>query len=76
MANTLTTSEVKARFDEAGLSIAEWARVNQFSAPLVYHVLSGKTKATRGQSHRIAVALNLKKGSGCGALRLDFSTGG
>lgn len=46
-----------------GISLSEWARAHGFSAPLVYQVLSGKRKGVRGESHRIAVALQLKDGS-------------
>lgn len=59
----LTPEELeKARteFFLSGRSIAEWARENRFRRDLVYAVLSGRSKATRGESHRIAVKLGLK----------------
>jgi gp16 family phage-associated protein len=56
-------AEVKDAFDQAGISISEWARANGFSGSLVYQVLEGKRLCKRGQSHRIAVALGLKKGN-------------
>lgn len=40
--------------------MAEWARANNFRQDLVYAVLSGRSKASRGESHRIAVELGLK----------------
>jgi gp16 family phage-associated protein len=43
-----------------GMSIADWARLHQFRQDLVYAVLSGRSKCTRGESHRIAVRLGLK----------------
>lgn len=52
--------QAREAFCLAGLSVADWARQNQFSAPLVYAVLQGRNQATRGESHRIAVALGLK----------------
>jgi gp16 family phage-associated protein len=52
--------KARAEFFLAGLSIAEWARENRFRQDLVYAVLSGRSKATRGESHRIAVKLGLK----------------
>lgn len=61
--NLAKCAEVKAAFDQAGISISEWARANGFSGSLVYQVLEGKRLCKRGQSHRIAVALGLKKGS-------------
>lgn len=63
----LTPAALKAardRFFEQGISITEWARDHQFDVHLVYSVLSGRSRATRGESHRIAVALGLKGGSG------------
>lgn len=55
--------EIKNAFDQAGISVSEWARLNGFSGSLVYQVLEGKRLCKRGQSHRIAIALGLKKGS-------------
>ena len=52
---------VKKRFQAEGISIAEWSRVNGFSVVMVYRVLAGSAKGTRGESHKIAVALGLKK---------------
>jgi len=57
-----TEDEIRAEFSRLGVSISEWARVNGFSVPLVYRVLSGSRKAVRGQSHRIAVTLGMKQG--------------
>ncbi len=57
-----TPEEIQQEFTRRGLSVSEWARIRGFSTGLVYQVLSGKRKAMRGQSHRIAVALGLKDG--------------
>lgn len=54
--------EIKELMSSSGVSIAEWARENQFSSGLVYQILEGKRRCLRGQSHRIAVALGLKEG--------------
>ena len=62
MANVRTPAEVRQEFARRGLSIASWARAHGFFAPLVYQVLSQKKLATRGECHRIAVALTLKDG--------------
>ncbi|MBK9236731.1 MAG: DNA-binding protein [Rhodoferax sp.] len=53
-------SVIRATFTSDGLSVADWARARNFSLPLVYAVLTGRSKGTRGESHRIAVALGLK----------------
>ncbi len=57
--------ETKQIIESSGVSIAEWARENKFSAGLVYQILEGKRRCLRGQSHRIAVALGLKRGKQC-----------
>ncbi len=54
-------NQVRQVFIEDGVSVAEWARKHNFSLPLVYAVLKGRNHATRGKSHKIAVALGLKK---------------
>lgn len=60
--HVMKTSNAKLVFDESGISVAEWARVNGFSSSLVYQVLEGHRKCLRGQSHQIAIALGIKKG--------------
>jgi gp16 family phage-associated protein len=52
---------VKARFEAEGVSIAAWAKANGFTVKTVYRVLDGDLKCTRGEAHRVAVALGLKK---------------
>lgn len=52
--------QVREAFSAAGVSVADWARQNRFSTPLVYAVLQGRNQASRGESHRIAVALGIK----------------
>lgn len=57
-----TSTQVRTEFEEAGISISEWARQNSFQRELVAQVLSGKLQGKRGQSHRIKVALGMKDG--------------
>ncbi|WP_426087912.1 DNA-binding protein [Janthinobacterium sp. PSPC1-1] len=57
-----TPLEVLKEFQDRGISVAAWSRFNGFNPTLVYRVLQAKGVPTRGQSHRIAVALGLKKG--------------
>ncbi|WP_382163745.1 DNA-binding protein [Hydrogenophaga sp. ANAO-22] len=52
--------KARAEFFLSGRSIADWARAHQFRQDLVYAVLSGRSKASRGESHRIAIELGLK----------------
>jgi gp16 family phage-associated protein len=64
---------VKAQFLAEGVSVAEWARANGFSTKLVYRVLSGDAKGTRGQAHKIAVALGLKSAPRVTRFRSDIA---
>ncbi|MFV5368697.1 DNA-binding protein [Acinetobacter junii] len=52
---------IRQKFEHSGLSIADWARQNNFSPDLVYSVLKSKHIPIRGQSHKIAVKLGLKE---------------
>ncbi len=56
-------SQVVREFQDSGVSIAEWARLNGFNVNLVYQVIRGERKGIRGQTHDIAVRLGLKRGS-------------
>lgn len=51
---------IKRQFADYGVTIRQWAEERGFSEGLVYAVIAGKSKGTRGQSHKIAVALGLK----------------
>ena len=53
--------QVKAQFKAEGVSMADWARARGFNVVMVYRVLAGTVKGNRGEAHRIAVALGLKK---------------
>ncbi len=54
--------KIREEFSRQGLSVAEFARAENFDRHLVYQVIDGRLKGTRGQSHNIAVALGLKQG--------------
>lgn len=57
----MQAQEVRENFAKHGLSVCDWARAHGFSESLVYAVLAGRNKASRGQSFQIAVALGLKE---------------
>lgn len=59
---TQKAAEIRAEFQRKGISISAWALANGFSPNLVFEILSGRKKGSRGQSHKIAVALGLKEG--------------
>jgi gp16 family phage-associated protein len=52
---------VRDRFREDGATVADWADAHGFSRESVYAVLSGRSKGDRGEAHKIAVALGLKR---------------
>lgn len=54
--------KIREAFRASGVSIAAWAREQEFEPAAVYSVLSGKCTGERGEAHRIAVALGLKHG--------------
>ena len=58
----LQPAEIKSEFQLQGMSIAAWARERAFDPRLVYALLGGKNKASRGKSHLIAIALGIKPG--------------
>ena len=56
----MSSKEIRDNFAKHGISVCDWARAHGFSESLVYAVLAGRNKASRGQSFKIAVALGLK----------------
>lgn len=52
--------DIKADFRASGVAIKDWALANGFSPASVYILLNSERPATRGEAHRIAVALGLK----------------
>lgn len=52
---------VREQFAASGTNISEWARDRDFSVSLVQSVLTGRRACRHGESHRIAVALGIKK---------------
>ena len=57
-----TPQQVREELKSKGMPIAEYARQKSLDLQLVYDILSGRNKATYGESHRIAVALGIKNG--------------
>ena len=58
----MNTSEVvKAQFEKHGVSIRDWAQKHGFNEALVYAVLNGRNRGSRGESFQIALALGLKE---------------
>jgi gp16 family phage-associated protein len=57
-----TPQQVRAELEEAGISMAAWARANGFNRMTVVDLLAGRQQGLRGEAHRAAVALGLKRG--------------
>jgi gp16 family phage-associated protein len=57
-----TLEQVKAEFERRGETVAHWARKHGFAINHVRAVLSGKAKGRWGESHKIAVTLEIKDG--------------
>jgi len=57
-----TPEQVRAELRRKGVSVTRWAVSNGFSPSLTFEVLAGRRNPTRGETHRIAVALRLKAG--------------
>ncbi|MCL6619952.1 MAG: DNA-binding protein [Thermomonas hydrothermalis] len=57
-----TPEQVRAEFDARGQSLRAWARAHRLSPAIVYGVLTGAKKGRRGEAHRAAVLLGLKRG--------------
>lgn len=55
-----TPEQVKQDFFLRGETVNAWALKNKFNPTEVYRVLNGQNKATKGNGHRIAVALGMK----------------
>lgn len=59
-AKPLTPAQVKSRFIDAGMPIAQWADANNYPRRFVYMVLNGQFKGHRGRAHEVSVKLGLK----------------
>jgi gp16 family phage-associated protein len=62
MDDLLTPEEARRAFEHRGESQAAWARRHGVSKVLLCNILHGKRKCLRGESHRIAVLLGIKRG--------------
>lgn len=60
--SVLTPDQARAALDDQGVSIAEFARTHGLSYGITYQVLAGRKKGRRGEAHRAAVLLGLKRG--------------
>ena len=60
MPRLYTAAEVRKAFRDEGVSLSDWASAHGFSRQAVYAALSGRTNGSRGEAHRVAVALRMK----------------
>lgn len=59
--NVLSGDEVKTRLRERGETLKSWAKKHGYPYLTVSDVVRGKSKASYGMGHRIAIALGMKK---------------
>lgn len=52
----------RERLEHEGISVKDWAEQNNLHPSTVYAVLNGQKKCLRGEAHRAAVLLGIKKG--------------
>ena len=57
-----TAKEIKEELARKGRSITDLAQEYDLKVNTVYDLLNGRLAGTRGESHRAAVILGLKKG--------------
>ncbi|WP_136064339.1 DNA-binding protein [Modicisalibacter radicis] len=62
MPKLLTPEQAREALNEKGMSIAEFSRIHGLNRQMVSDLLSGRKKGLRGESHRAAVLLGIKKG--------------
>ena len=56
----MTPQQVKAKFQQQGISIAQWAEKNDVDRDIVYRILNGRSVGLRGKTHEVAVKLGIK----------------
>jgi gp16 family phage-associated protein len=54
-------TQLRLDFRRKGMTVVDWARQHNYPSSLVYAVMTGRSKAHRGQSYDIAVKLGLIK---------------
>lgn len=57
----LRGEQVKKKFAAQGQSITGWAKKRGFNVQQVFEVLAGRNLGIRGNAHRIAIALKMKR---------------
>ena len=60
---TKTAGQVKKGLVARGQSVSGWARANGFKPQQVFEVLAGRHRGLRGSAHKIAVLLEMKRGT-------------
>lgn len=59
--SVLSGDEVKTRLREKGETLKSWAAKNGYPYQAVSDVVRGKSRASYGMGHRIAIALGMKR---------------
>lgn len=73
MSKLKTREQVIEEFRLRGVTISHWARQHGVNQAMTYQVLYGRKKGMRGEAHRVAVALGLKKGIAVPPIKSDVA---
>ena len=52
--------QVKAKFQQQGITVAQWAASNGIERDVAYRLLNGRAVGLRGKTHEAAVKLGIK----------------
>lgn len=63
MPDLRTPEQARAWLDEQGKSVTQFADEHRLDLHTTYQVLAGTKKGRRGEAHRVAVALGIKRGT-------------
>ena len=56
----MTPQQVKARFQQQGVTVSQWAKQNGIERDVAYRLLNGRSVGLRGKTHEAAVKLGIK----------------
>ena len=63
MPKVRTPIQARTALNESGTTVQDFCRKHGLNPSTVYEVLAGRRKGLRGEAHRAAVLLGIKKGT-------------
>ena len=58
----ISPNDFRKQLIDQGITLKEWSETRGFNPEYVSRVLTGMVKGTRGEGHKIAVAMGIKSG--------------